>query len=84
MRPPAKPSTYVVDCDNLVHFRWCEAGEYGQPYVGHDTTTAVEMMTLIRRGDSQNQFGSVRQGPSILSACTTCVQTEALSEATSG
>lgn len=74
-----KLSTYVVTSEHVVHFRWCEAGN---SYSGHDMTTAVEMLAMIRRGDSQRQFGGNNSGPSILTACVDCVTVEALNEAT--
>lgn len=74
----AKPSTYVVDKDNVVHFRYCSMG---QSYAGHDKTTAAEMLAGITKGDSQNFFGGNNAGPSILSVCGDCVVPDALEEA---
>ena len=77
-----KPSRYVVDDGQYVHFRWCEEFDAPdvQPYAGHDNTTAAEMLAMIKRGDSHNQFGAKNNGPSILSACS-CVYSEAAEEA---
>lgn len=65
---------YVVDKDNTVHLRWCQQG---QPYAGHEKTTEAEMLALITKGDSTNQFGTKNAGPSILTACSDCVVAEA-------
>lgn len=73
----AKPTAYVIDKQQVVHFRYCSMG---QSYAGHDKTTAAEMLAGIIKGDSQNFFGNDCSGPSILTACSDCVVAEAETE----
>lgn len=77
-----KAHVWEVDGGNFVHTRWCqavavsiEAGTIQKPQVYRTPArTAVDLLAQIALGDSQNQFGSVRKGPSILKACAACVE----------
>lgn len=76
----SKKSTFVVDKDNVVHFRFCTMGQpyYAQTVIEEkpflvETKTAEQMLANIARGDSRNQYGEERQAPSMLTACPDCI-----------
>ncbi len=74
-----KPHVWEVDGENFVHTRWCpEApGRDGvklvQPYFT-GPKTAIDLLTQIAAGDSQNQFGAENRGPSMLKPCAACIE----------
>lgn len=73
-----KPHIWEVDVDNFIHTRWCpevgtEAKKVIQPYIT-GPKTALDLLTQIAAGDSQNQFGSQNRGPGLLKPCAACVE----------
>ncbi len=69
-----KPHAWEVDGENFVHTRWCQTDKLSpvEPYFT-GPKTALDLLTQIAAGDSQNQFGSERRGPGILRSCAACV-----------
>lgn len=69
-----KPHVWEVDGENFVHTRWCpEAPKAVEPYYT-GPKTALDLLTQIAKGDSNSQFGSLNQGPSILKPCAACIE----------